>query len=212
MIPAPPFADAVEARQFLKLLSLHLAALDRDRVTLQTFILLTVLNGIHQSMHRLPNDDSPVHLPASILHIALLSRFPIPWTPQSLHSALDAGDDWSRATPSTATVFEKGHDPRITATRSAEGTWNITQWERGTTYVNHSGLSDDEYVQVLLDEERGHPFPYGWKWEDVPGADEVLRASQAARERWDSGAGRLPYLTNWIDGRDDLPAGRDPQS
>jgi len=212
MIPAPPFADAVEARLFVKQLSLHLAALDRDRVTLPTFILLTVLNGIHRSMHRWPNDDSPVHLPASILHIALLSRFPIPWTPQGLHAALDAGDDWSRATPSTATVFEEGDDPIITAKRSDDGTWDITHSERGTKRVRHAGLTDDEYVQVLLDNERGHPFPYGWKWEDVPGAGEVLRASEAARERWESSPGRLPYLANWIDRRDDVLPGVSPES
>jgi hypothetical protein len=78
--------------------------------------------------------------------------------------------------------------------------------------VTHSGLSDDEYVEVLLDGERTHPFPYGWNWEDVPGADDVLVASREAREHWDTGAGRLPYLTNWIDGRDDVLAGRDPES
>ena len=215
MIPVPPFADNDEARLFLRQLSVHLAALDRDRVTLSTFTLLTVLEGIHGSIRRTRPDRpdlSPVHLPASVLRIALLSGFPAPWTPQGLHTALAAGDEWSRAEPSTATVFREGSDPIITSTRSATGLWTVTSSERGTTRVTHDGLDDDAYVQKLLDDVRGHPYPYGWKSDDLVGLDDVVRGAQGARDRWESGAGRLPYLTRWIDQRDDVLSGRDPGS
>jgi hypothetical protein len=211
MIPVPPFADNVEARLFLRELSLHLASLDRDRVTLPTFVMLTVLDGLHGGTYRGRHEDFPLPLPASILRIALLSRFPMPWTPPGLHAALEAGDDWSRSVPSTAGVFERGSDPRITATRTADGTWTRTHTERGSTRVTHSGLSDEQYVALLLEDERGNPFPYGWRWEDTPDLDEVLRGAAAARDQWESGPGRLPYLTRWIDGRDNVLAGRQPE-
>lgn len=215
MIPVPPFADVDEARLFLKQLSVHLASLDRDRVTLPTFVLLTVLEGIHRSIRRAPThvpDRAPVHLPATVLHIALLSRFPIPWTPQGLHAALAAGDDWSTSVPSTATVFSEGYDPVITATRSSDGLWTVTHRERGSEHVTHEGLDDAAYVQKLLDDARGHPYPYGWKSDDLEGLDEVVRRAGMVRERWETGAGRLPYLTNWIAERDDALYGRDPES
>jgi hypothetical protein len=215
MIPVPPFADVAEARLFLRQLSAHLAALDRDRVTLPTFILLSPLEGVHNSIRRAHPDRpdlAPVHLPASVLRIALLSRFPVPWTPQGLHAALAAGDDWARAAPSTATEFSEGPDPIITATRSAAGLWTVTHTERGSTHVTHDGLDDAAYVQKLLDDARGHPYPYGWKSDDLEGLDEVMRSGGEARERWESGHGRLPYLTNWIDQRDDVLSGRDPES
>lgn len=212
MIPVPPFADNVEARLFLRQLSLHIASLDRDRVALPTFVLLTVLEGMHGGTYRGRHEDFPVPLPAGILRIALLSRFAIPWTPQGLHAALDAGDDWSRSVPSTATVFSRGRDPQITGTRTPDGTWTRTHTERGTTHVTHSGLSDAEYVALLLDEERGHPFPYGWKWEDTTDLTAVLAGSTQAREHWESGPGRLPYLTRWLRGRDEAVTGRDPSA
>lgn len=201
MIPVPPFADPAEARLFVKQLSLHLAALDRDRVTLPTFLLLTTLDAIHGSIHRIRDDRSPVRLPALVLRIALLSRFPAPWTPQGIHAALGARDEWASSAPSTATVFTEGGDPEIRAER-AGGTWTVTHRERGTTRVVHQGLTDDEYVQVLLDDQRGHPFPYGWKSDDVDGFADVVREAGRVRDRWDAGFGRLPYLTNWIDERD----------
>jgi len=186
----------------VKQLSIHLAALDRDRVTLPTFLLLTVLDRIHGSLHRIRDDRSPVRLPALVLRIALLCRFPAPWTPQGLHSALAAGDDWSRATPSTATVFVEAGDPTTTARREADGTWTVILSERGHDRVMHSGLSDDAYVDVLKDEAREHPFPYGWRSHDVDGFAEIVRSAGDVRDGWDAGFGRLPYLTNWIDERD----------
>lgn len=202
MIPVPPFADHAQARLFVKQLSLHLAALDRDRVTLPTFVLLTTLDSLHGSLHRIRDDRSPVRLPAIVLQIALLSRFPVAWTPQGLHTALRAGDDWSRTAPSTATEFRVGSDPIITGRRSPDGTWTVIHSERGTDRVLHRGLSDHSYVQVLLDDVRGHPFPYGWVSHDVDGFADVVRSAGTVRDGWDAGFGRLPYLTNWIDERD----------
>jgi hypothetical protein len=201
MIPVPPFADPADARLFIQQLSLHLAALDRDRVTLPTFLLLTTLDAIHGSLHRVRNDRSPVRLPALVLRIALLSRFPAPWTPQGIHAALDAGDDWATASPSRATSFSTGYDPVIRA-ELAGGTWTVTHHERGSTRVLHAGLTDAEYVRVLMDDERGHPFPYGWTSDHVPGFAEVVREAGRVRDGWDAGFGRLPYLTNWIAQRD----------
>lgn len=201
MIPVPPFTDPAEARLFLKQLSLHLAALDRDRVTLPTFVLMTTLDAIHGSLHRIRDDRSPVRLSALVLRIALLSRFPAPWTPQGIHAALAAGNDWASSAPADSTVFSAGRDPVIRAELS-DGTWTVTHHERGRSHVLHEGLTDDQYVQVLLDDERGHPFPYGWKSDDVPGFGDVVREAGRVRDRWDTGFGRLPYLTNWIDERD----------
>jgi hypothetical protein len=207
MIPVPPFADADEARLFVRQLALHIAALDRTQVTLSTFVLLSLLEGMHVYHRGLAVGASEVRLPASVLHIALSSRFPVAWTPQGLHTARGAGDNWSTATPSTETEFSDGTDPVITATQAADGLWTVTQFERGTETVLHVGIDDDAYVQVLLDGFHGHPYPYGWRSDDLPGFADSVRSGLAARNDWDAGHGRLPYLTNWIAERDAAASG-----
>jgi hypothetical protein len=207
MMPVPPFADADEARLFVRQLAVHIASLDGGQVALSTFVLLSVLEGTHNFHRGLPVSASETRLPASVLHIALLSRFPVAWTPQGLHAATRAGDDWATAIPSTETEFSEGTDPVITATRAADGRWTVTQTERGSTTVLHAGLDDDAYVQVLLDDRRGHPYPYGWKSDDLPGFADAVRSGITACDDWDAGHGRLPYLTNWIAERDAAATG-----
>lgn len=207
MIPVPPFADAAEARLFVRQLAVHVAALDGDHVNLSTFALLSVLESAHGHHRGVPADADAVRLPRSVLQIALLTRFPVAWTPQGLHAAGRAGDDWATAVPTTETEFHDGTDPVVSATRGADGRWTITQTERGLATVLRTGLDDDGYVRVLLDERPGHPFPYGWRSDDLPGFAGVVRAGVAARDAWDAGHARLPYLTNWIAERDAATTG-----
>jgi len=207
MIPVPPFADIDEARLFVRQLAVHVAALDGPRVTLSTFALLSVLEGAHDFHRGRPASAESVRLPRAVLQIAVLTRFPAPWTPQGLHTASRAGDDWAIAVPTAETEFHDGTDPVISATRAADGRWTVTQFERGTTTVLHADLDDDAYVQVLLDDRRGHPYPYGWRSDDLPGFTDVARSATATRDAWDAGDGRLPYLTNWITQRDSAVTG-----
>ena len=207
MIPVPPFADVAEARLFVRQLAVHVAALDGERVSLSTFALLSVLESAHVHHRGLPASTEAVRLPRSVLQIALLTRFPVAWTPQGLHTAGRAGDDWATAAPTTATEFHDGTDPIVSATRGADGRWTVTQSERGLTSVLHTDLDDDAYVAVLLDERPGHPYPYGWRSDDLPGFADVVRSGVAARDTWDAGHGQLPYLTNWIAERDAAATG-----
>jgi hypothetical protein len=187
---------------FVRQLAVHIASLDGNQVALSTFVLLSLLEGTHNFHRGLPVSASETRLPASVLHIALLCRFPVAWTPQGLHAATRAGDDWATAIPSTETEFTDGTDPVISATRAADGRWTVTQIERGSTTVLHADLDDDAYVRVLLDDHRGHPYPYGWRSDDLPGFHDAVRSGVAARDAWDDGPGLLPYLTNWIAERD----------
>ena len=200
-IPVPPFSGGAEARLFVQQLALHLAALDRDAVSLSTFTLVTVLEGLHGRAHR-RDDSSDIDLPFAVLQAALITGFPAPWNPQGVRTALDAGSRWAITPPTIATTLTWGSDPRFTAIRDRAGLWSLDRTERGTTDREWSGRSDAEFVQTLLDGERQHAFPYGWASDDLPGHDEIVRAAVSRRDRWDAGPGRLPYLTNWIAERD----------
>lgn len=200
-VPLPPFSDSGEARLFVRQLALHLASLDGESVSLATFTLVSVFEGAHgRAYERVTSSD--VDLPFLVLQTALLSGFPAPWTPQGVLTALEAGDRWGSTPPSRATTLRWGYDPFYSATRDATGLWTLERSERGTTRVEWTGRSDDEFVRALLDEQRRNPFPYGWRSDDLPGHGEIVRAAVGRRERWDAGAGRLPYLQNWIAERD----------
>lgn len=200
-IPVPPFSGSAESRLFVQQLALHLAALDRDNVSLSTFTLVSVLEGLHGRAYR-REDSSDIDLPFAVLQAALITGFPAPWNPQGVRTALAAGPRWASTPPTTATTLTWGSDPSFTAIRDEGGLWALERSERGTSHREWSGRSDSEFVETLLDGERRHAFPYGWKSEDLPGHDEIVRAAVSRRDRWEAGPGRLPYLTNWIDERD----------
>lgn len=204
MIPVPPFADVDEARLFTFQLALHIASMDGDRVSLPTFAVLSALDESTRSLRgRRPGDGRPLELPSSVLRLAVLMRFPAPWTPQGLHTAIQAGDAWATRPPVVSDRLGRGSDPITTGERGADGLWTVTVSERGTDTVIRRGLDDDSYVQVILDDARGFPFPYGWESRDLEDHDALTAGGRETARRWTDGWATMPYLTSWIAERDD---------
>lgn len=201
-VPAPPLATAADALRFTRLLSVHVAGLDREVVTLSTFALVSVLGGVESRLRAHPAADPAPPLPRFVLTVALLTRLPVPWTPAGLLAAILGGDDWSRVAAEPADVLRWSDDPESTAHRDADGRWEVTRTERGLATVVATGLDDAGLVAHLLDQVRLHPYPYGWRSDDLPDRDAVLGAAAAERDAWDVGHGGLPYLRNWIAERD----------
>ena len=201
-IPIPPFADANEAQLFVKQLAAHVASLDRQQVSLPTFILLSVLQESHHLFPGNGLESTPPQLPAFILQIALLSRFPAPWTPQGLHAARAAGDEWTTTPATRSRVLREGIDPIFEARQNWRGRWTAAWIERGHEQVLHRDLSDDELIEKFINHYVGTPFPYGWRSQDTTGFADIVNTASQVRDEWDSGFAHAPYLTNWIALRD----------
>lgn len=200
-VPAPPLATAADALRFTRLLAVHVASLDAAAVTLSTFTLASILGSVESRLRHLAPADAAPPLPRFVLTVALLTRFPAPWTPAGLLAAIEGGEEWSSVEAEPSDVLRWSDDPESTAERTADG-WTVTRTERGLATVVATGLDDAGLVAHLLDEVRLHPYPYGWRSDDLPGRDAVVRAGLREREEWAAGHGDLPYLRTWIAERD----------
>jgi len=205
-IPVPPFVGQDDARRFHQLLMLHLSQLKRpgEAVGVHQFLLGQVLTP-----HR-PGRDQQVacvecerpYPCATILRVAVVSRFDVGWSPIELFRLLCGIRSWGeRSWISNWRHVEVGEgrfawesEPRFTAVRRPDGGWVVTASERGSSTVRTEPADDLGMIEFLADHVQEFPFPYGWH---VPEEFPAFVSDGArAAARWWSTHRRLPYLSS----------------
>lgn len=208
-IPVPPFADQGEAQRFLWMLQLFLSELKQpgDPVGLHQFLLAQVLEW-----HRPDNTCTCFACGApypcrTVLGVAVLARFPVPWSPATLVRALRSvgllpvasdGDGGGDGDGDNRLELDPYGDPQQWATRTRDGGWILETRERGS--VSSRELPDDRSLyDFLADRVRSFPYPYG-RGVDASWLPAVRQGAGAAQEWW-TGHAALPYLeTHRADG------------
>ncbi|HEY1180473.1 MAG TPA: hypothetical protein VGF17_30320 [Phytomonospora sp.] len=226
-VPVPPFADFAAAQLFHRLLLLHVREIKRpgEPVGLHQFLLGQALSWhaprggdacadcdppghTYACQHAGPQPGGgaacaqcgPPYPCRTLVSVAAVSRFGVPWTPLALTAVLRTagllppfrlentdepgrleigGDGWA--------------DPIETAVRDDTGHWTLTRSERGSSRTVDVG-DDAAIVAALLDRARTHAFPYGWRVEP-DWAGSIGPGAAAAGEWWEEHAG-LRYLEN----------------
>lgn len=176
-IPVPPFAGYADARRFHSLLQLHLSQLKRPGDPVGVHLLLL---GMALHMHVALRDQSMTcrecaqpYPCRTLLRVALVSRFGVPWSPHRLAQLLSASDLWSSGPwrddhrwspgPWGDVVSEDriawSDDPRFEAVREPSGGWVVTATERGTTAVRARPADDPAMIEFLADHFGSGPYP-----------------------------------------------------
>jgi hypothetical protein len=186
------------------MLLLYLSRL-KDRgepVGLHQFLLGQVL-GLHEPRGDggTCSDCGQVSPCRSVLLVALLARFPVPWTPASLARALSSSRLWESAGSDhdiiSSQALEWGDpvqvDPRFRAERSQKnGQWTIRTHERGGLQQTQHLADDAALCEYLLTHVLRHVFPYGWQVDQTwVGTGDT--GALAAR-RWWASHRQMPYL------------------
>jgi hypothetical protein len=222
-VPVPPFTDFDDAQRFHRLLLLFLRELKKpgEQVGLHAYLLGQAVGwhgprrpevcpdcrpgprrGLcgHGGPKRRPDTVScgECGLPypcRTVLAVATVGGFPVPWTPVCLIRAMKAAlllSPDSRPNPSTASFLLLAGDPEIGAEyEQSSGNWIIHAVERGQDRPER--LADDAaFIDKLLEFARSYAFPFGWGIPD--GWVEAVRPGvAAARARWNRHE-TLPYL------------------
>jgi hypothetical protein len=226
-IPAPPFTGLATAQRFHGLLLLYVRELKRpgEPVGLHQFLLGQAVSwhaprggaactyceppshsfacqaaGDQPDGGRACAQCGPPYPCRTVLSVATVSRFPVPWTPVGLVLAMKAvgllpSVDRHRDDLMTPTLRWGGDgwaDPALTATRDQRtGGWIVHSKERSTEHTER--LADDAaFCNYLLGRAHVHVFPYAWEVE--PSWVSAVRPGVAQARSWWMQHAQLPYL------------------
>jgi hypothetical protein len=202
-LTAPPFESVDAAKDFQFLLMVFLRELKRpgEPVGLHQFLLTQALH--HHGPKRTSIECRAcggVYPCRTVLTVALLSRFPAPWTPQGMATTLNAVGLLG-ATVRGNLIFWGDGDPGFTLRRNEDGTWAGERQDRGAI---RPMVVDDDAAMCELFVGWCREFPVGLG--TVVSAEEIdlVRPGIGPARQWWSEHVKLPYLVHRL--QDGLPA------
>jgi hypothetical protein len=193
---APPFKDVGEAHDFYGLLMVFLRELKRsgDPVSLYQFLLAQALHH-HRPAYREVMCEScgPPYPCRTVLAVALLTKFPAPWTPHSVAGALGAAG-WLRPTIRDDHIYWD-HDPSFSLTRGTDGVWSCEERERGSVSHYEVGTDTDCYEFIA---KNVREFPIGFGTRVTEDEIDQIRCGIAPTNDWWLHHSGFPYIASHV--------------
>jgi hypothetical protein len=194
-LTAPPFDTAGAARDFYFLLMVYLRELKRpgEPVGLHQYLLAQALHH-HDAKYDVPECRTcqTAYPCLTVLSVALLARFPAPWTPRGLAATLSAGGVAGLAVDGDVISFGGG-DTEIRLQRDDAGSWAGERRERGD--VTAMALADDAAMCEFL-RQAVRAFPTGLATAVAGEEIDLVRPGVGPARAWWSEHVALPYLVN----------------
>jgi hypothetical protein len=195
-IPVPPFASRDEGEKYFKMLAIYVALLDGpvSGVRPSTYAVTTLLETSRAALREVK--EWPAPLDPDVLLLSLTVFFPVPWTPHGLAAAISAAPwdryrDW-RVGPDSISWCS---DPRFVAERRDDGSWVVTEYERGNESSFATPRDDNEMVLLLTGRQRTPAYPFAWSTDPLWIRD-LDEAAAPFRKSW-ARHSELPYLAGW---------------
>lgn len=194
-LTAPPFGSLEAAKDFHFLLMVFLRELKRpgEPVGLHQYLLAQALHHHGPKYTSIECRACGGTYPCrTVLTVALLARFPAPWTPQCLAAALNSVGLLG-ATMRDDLIFWGDGDPGFTLRRNEDGAWVGERQDRGE--VRPMVVEDDAAMcELFVGWVRAFPVGLG----TAVSAEEIdlVRPGIGPAREWWAGHVALPYLVN----------------
>ncbi|MDD4867616.1 MAG: hypothetical protein PHQ28_11020 [Mycobacterium sp.] len=191
---APPFANIEDAKDFHFLLMVFLRELKRpgEPVCLYQFLLAQALHR-HQPAYRhiACRSCGPTYPCGTVLSVALLSKFPAPWTPWALAQAVNAAGLLGAEVIRGGDITWQGSDYTVDLSRRDDGSWLCDERQRGG-HDNYAIGDDQECCDFIA--KRVHDFPVGFGWKVTEADLDVVRPGVGPARAWWLKQSSYPYL------------------